>query len=244
MWKLSEVLLNYASKETNTTSPHSDYITPEKYPEQNHSLVNTVITLEFDNNYKCNVVKALSKPAVRIVDGEKISLRPHDDHQFINERVIPDPDGDLNHDTWEDDFLILRADMNEPNVLIAISLDFSILLVSSTKINDMGHFEFIDNVAVYPIQYNEFFNTKIKTHYMDENFINDQYLEAEILRIDKTEPCKIVLMEYINKENNEVRFVLGDEVTAIYEEKSETYVNDASIADYRKNLLEGKIIYG
>ena len=244
MWKLSEVLLNYASKETNTTSPHSDYITPEKYPEQNHSLVNTVITLKFKNNYKCNVVKALSKPAVRIVDGEKISLRPHDDHQFINERVIPDPDGDLNHDTWEDDFLILRADMNEPNVLIAISLDFSILLVSSTKINDMGHFEFIDNVAVYPIQYNEFFNTKIKTHYMDENFINDQYLEAEILRIDKTEPCKIVLMEYINKENDEVRFVLGDEVTAIYEEKSETYVNDASIADYRKNLLEGKIIYG
>jgi hypothetical protein len=51
-------------------------------------------------------------------------------------------------------------------------------------------------------------------------------------------------MEYINKENNEVRFLLGDEVTVIYEDKSETYVNDASIVDYRKNLLEGKIIYG
>lgn len=243
MWKLSEKLLNYEAKETKTTLPNSRYVTADIYPEQNRSLLNKIFELTYQDQYKCNVGKYLGKPAIKYIDGKRVSLRPDDDNQFLTERQISDIDGDRNNDVWANDFLVLRADIYDPYVFIAVSVDCSVVIVSSTKTNAMGHYEFLDNFDIYAIQYNEFFGRKIKTHYMDDNFINDVYLDADILRIDKTDQCKIVLMEYLN---NKVRFVLGNEVTTIYcdDEEPTEYINDYAIPDYRRNLLEGKSIYG
>ena len=244
MWKLSDILLREASKSTSTTLPHSDFIDAETYPEQITDLLRSKVIINFVSFYKCNIKTALESPACKIVDGVKVSLRPEDDIQFMEKREITGPDFIDMKDYWTEEFTVLRADKVEPFVFIAVSEDFATVIVSSTKLNNMMHYTFLDEISIYGIQYNEFFDLELQTHYMDDNFINDVYYDAVALRIDKSEPCKTVLMEYVN--NDTVRFVLGDEVTGIDNSifDPDRYISDKEIPEYRQSLLEGKIIYG
>ena len=243
MWKLTDTLLLRKAKLTNTTLPHSYYINSGTYPAQNQNLVAQIVEIKYRNYYRVNTKEVLEQPAITEKDGVKISLRPHDDTQFLEPIELPDIDMD-SKDVWEDEFLILRADLDEPNVLIAISLDCSVILVGSTKTNELHHYDFIDNIYIYPLQKNEFFNVPIQTHYMNDKFVGDVYYNAIALRVDDVDPAEAIIMEYLDEET--VRFVLADEVTVIdnNDVDDEDYVNDFNIADYRKNLLEGKIIYG
>lgn len=237
MWKLTDTLLYKKAKLTNTTSPHSDQIDKETYPTQNSDLIGTKVLVKYTNFYRCNEKEALEEPAVS-ADGK--SLRPHDDNQHLFPIIIPDIDID-SKDFWEEEFTVLRADLDEPNVFIGINEDYSVILVGSTKMNEMFHYDFIDNVYVYPIQKNELYNVRLKTHYMNENYVEDFYRDAILLRIDDCDPAQAILMEYIN--SNTVRLILSDEIISI-DNNEDGYVKNSDIPEYRRNLLEGKTIYG
>ena len=244
MWRLSDILLRKKAKMTNTILPHSDYITADTFPEQITELIGTTVNVKYANEYTCNIKTALEKPASRKVGDETISLRPEDDHQFLEPRELNGPDFIDARDVWDIDVTILRADKVEPYVFIGISWNFDIVVISSTRENEMMHYTFLDEVTVYPMQYNEFFGLNIITHYMNDEFVNDTRYDAKLLRLDKTEPNNAVIMEYIDDDT--VRFVLGDEVTAIDNEPfdPENYITTQMIPEYRAGLLEGKNLYG
>lgn len=242
MWKLSDTTLMERIKQTNTTLPHSDYITDTEFPEQNLEFLNTEMELEYRNYYKYNLKDALEKPAVEIIDGVKVSLRPHDDPQFMEYRELVGPDYDDASDTYTQTFKIVRCDLAEPNVFIAISADYDIIAVGSTALNSDGIYKFLDTIFVYPIQISELFNQPLQSHYMDSNFINDVYIDCLAIRVDGSNPSYSVLMELLD--DNVVRFVLGDEVTIISNELPNEFISYLSIPDYRKSILEGKVIYG
>lgn len=244
MWKLSDRLLRDRAKQTNLRYSYSDYVTGGEYPEQLHELIGSTVHLSYVTEYKCNIKTRLEAPSVRIVDGEEISLRPEDDYQFLKKVELNGSDFDDAKDIFDDDFMVLRADATEPYVFIGISLNYENVVISSTEINEMSHYRFLDDVTIYPLQFNEFFDIPVRTHYMNDKFVDDVEYDAKILRIDKTEPNRAVLVEFVDEEN--IRFVLGDEVNVVDNETfdSENYISDNMIAEYRRELLGGRIIYG
>lgn len=243
MWKLSDILFHKKAKLTNTLFPHSDYVNHDSYPEQEAHLIGEIVELKFYSEYRCNIAKALGKAAVKIIDGEKVSLRPQDDVQFMEDRTITGPDEVDAKDYWTKECLVLRADKGEPYVFIAVTTDYSEILVSNTKINELHHYDFLDKVTCYPLQDNNYYNINLQTHYMDDKFINDEYYDAIALRVDRTEPCLSVIMEYID--DNTVRFILADETYIIDNDEIDEsrYIKDSDIPDYRRRLLEGKTIW-
>lgn len=243
MWKLSDTLLFKKARLTNTTLPHSDIIDRETYPQQINGLPGSTVSVKVNTHYKCNIESALEEPASIEKDGEVISLRPEDDLQFLTKRELTGPDFVDIKDYWEEEFLVLRADLVEPYVFIGISTNYSTVIVGSTKMNDQYHYDFLDNVYTYPVQANEYFNLVMLTHYMNDQFIDDFYYDAIALRVDSTDPALAVIMEYIDDDN--VRFILTDEVIVIdVFDDSVEYITDIDIPEYRRKLLEGKIIYG
>lgn len=244
MWKLSDILLGEKTRETNITYSHSDFINAETYPEQIVELLGTKIDIPYNTQYRCNIKDVLENPAIKVVDGEIVSLRPDDDYQFIENREITGTDTIDAVDVRIQGFTVLRVDKTEPNVFIAISNDYDTVVVSSTKINEMGHYTFLDQPSIYPVQYNEFFGLRLLSHYMNDSFIDDVYYDCMALRVDKTEPCLTVLVEFLP--DNRMRFVLGDEVTGIDNDTfdPENYISDQEISIYRQSILGDRIIYG
>ena len=56
MWKLSDILLREASKSTNTTLPHSDFIDAETYPEQITDLLRSKVIINFVKEIKLKII--------------------------------------------------------------------------------------------------------------------------------------------------------------------------------------------
>lgn len=192
--QLYDVLLHHRTKHTNMETPGSRYITAKIFPEQISDLLNTEVTLKYRNHY---IVDDYDRPS---------SGRPEDDTEW-SPRPDYGPESIDQSDVFEDKFIVIRADNAEPYRLIAISKDYKMILVNSTRKNDLNEYEFINKICEYPVQDNNFFGLEIQDQYAGE--INE--LSAVSLRIDAGEPCYSVMVEFLGS-TNYIRFVLGDEV--------------------------------
>ena len=244
MKKHDDVFLHKISRHTNLQLPFSDYVKVDKFPAQISDLLGTVITLKYRNYYRSEL-EAGTKSATIIRDGEKVSSRPSDDTQQLEDREPLSYEIDETPFYYEDPFIILRADAEKPFRLIAVSKDYSKIIVNSTEVID-GNYLFLTKVSEYPIQMNEYIGLQCEDQYAGDI----ASLNSVTLRVDECEPCYSVLMEYVS--DNKVRFILGDEVISkiiMYQDDNiDTFfsepLTDAEIITMRKLTIEGKTIYG
>lgn len=182
------------TKHSNLMIPFSDHVTAFKFPQQNKELLNTIVTLQYRNRY--------------IADKEAVNIpslnRPKDDVVF---READIKEGDENI-IFKGNFIILRADISEPYKYIAISTDYNHIVIG--KMTSEG---LIDN-SIYPVtmvQMTEYIGLCVTNMYFAKLDLTD----AIVLSVDGGEPCNAVIMEYIDKDKNIVRFVLGDECFSV-----------------------------
>ena len=184
-------------------------------------------------------------PKVSIKNGEKVSSRPSDDSQQLEDREPLSYEKEEKPFYYEEPFIVLRADAEKPFRLIAVAKDYSKIIVNSTEVID-GNYLFLTKVSEYPIQMNEYIGLQCEDQYAGDIVS----LKSITLRVDKCEPCYSVLMEYVD--DNKVRFILGDEAISkiiMYQDDNiDTFfrepLTDAEIITMRKLTIEGKTIYG
>ena len=167
--QLSDDLLHLRTRHTNLMVPFSKYITATEFPEQNTELLNTIVSLNYRNMYVVNKDE---------LTGPEIYEEENGVHTA--------------------DFLVLRCDIVEPFVMIGVTPDCSLFLVTDSR-------KYSEIITIYPKQLNEYIGL----------LMHDQYpgiipeIKAVTLRVDNGEPCYTILMEFL--EDNQVRFLLGDE---------------------------------
>ena len=189
------------------------------YPHQISSLINTVATLRYRTHYVTNV-DILNVPAT-IIDpesGREESSRPSDDSRFIPRTIGPEHnDGDENY-VFTGKFKIFRADSEWPYKMIAVSLDYSVVLIGSTRVIN-GNYEFEDMVLPYPLQMNQFigFNAARKL-----NSVFDTY--GYIIRVDESDPGNYVVVEY-GTSFDVVKFYTSEELKYRWQNNSCGYVD-------------------
>lgn len=229
------------TKHSNLMIPFSDNVTALEFPEQNKQLLNTIVTLQYRNRY--------------IADKRSVNIpscgRPKDDIPFIEAGISTGDDNII----FSNDFRILRADITKPYKYIAISVDYKDIIVGT--MTEEGEI----NKEIYPVtmfQMSEYIGLKTINMYVGKLDLT----EAVVLSIDNGEPCNAVIMEYIDKNTNIVRFVLGDECFSVidgyidtdFKVKELNTLEDLrkydinrsiiEISDLRKYLLSDIIIYG
>ena len=242
MKKHDDILLHLLTKHTNLQVPFSDYVKSNKFPAQISELLNTEVNIKYRNYYKTDL-EVETRAAVIIRNGEKVSSRPSDDSQQLEDREPLSYEKEEKPFYYEEPFIVLRADAEKPFRLIAVSKDYSKIIVNSTEVID-GNYLFLTKVSEYPIQMNEYIGLQCEDQYAGDIVS----LKSVTLRVDKCEPCYSVLMEYIG--DNKVRFILGDEVMSkiIINKDDRTFfrepLTDAEIITTRKLAIEGKTIYG
>lgn len=169
------------AKHTNIWYPHSEYVDFDKYPLQKEEI-GTNVSLRYRNMY--------------LIDRSPEEMGPVDE-------IDEDPNF-----VYENEFLILRCDAEEPYRMIAISLDYSIILVCDSRYykNEPPNARDLteQQIVQYPIQFDEFIGIDVFNDY------GDKFREGVTIRVDNGEPCHTVIMEFITE--SRVRFVLGDEV--------------------------------
>ncbi len=210
MRKEYDIMLHLLTRHTNLVQPYSDYVTATEFPEQITELLNTEVTIKYRNHYLSDI-SLIEKPATIIRDGETISSRPSDDAQQMEARKIPETEEKESPFVQEDKkFRIVRADAAEPYRLIAISTDYEVIVVNSTKKDDSGEYAFKTLVSEYATQLNEYVGLGCYDQYA--GVITE--LKAATIRVDATEPCYSVLMEFLGS-TGVVRFILGDEAASM-----------------------------
>lgn len=198
--QLQDFLLHKHTRHTNKYMPYSNFVKGDIFPEQIKELLNTTVTIKYRN---------YNLPESCIKYREPIS-RPHDDMEFKPRVAGAEETEDKFF--YEGKFRVLRADAAEPYTLIAVSEDYSMMIVNSTKEID-GKYEFEDKVSEYPLQMNEFVGLLVWDQYAAEI----RELKAVTLRVDRSEPCYSIMMEFLGS-SGEVRFIIGDEAfSKIYE---------------------------
>jgi hypothetical protein len=239
MLYLNTKILQELVGHTNMNVSRSDYISYTEYPEQILELLNTIITIRY-RNYYTNDTSILGRRATLIVDGEEVSSRPKDDYQRLDDIEIIDKEIPF---IFSGEFRVLRADKVEPYILIAVSTDYSKIVVNSTRLDENDEYMYNTIVSEYAIQKNEYIGQNFYTLYDNGLNVADK-LHAVSLSIDDSEPCYGILMEYLD--DGRVRFVLGDESIAVLsdEESGINITNERELIEYRKNILEGVTIYG
>ena len=136
----------------------------------------------------------------------EVYLRYRDSNRQLYDPFDPaDPDEQIL--ICKDKFIIVRYDLTEPYRFIAIGYNTNVIIVSTTD-------KYEEEVTRYPIQYNQFLGLYCTQYYVDNP---ESEIKAIALRVDAGEPSYSVLVEFFN--NNIIRFVLGDEVQSIVNEK-------------------------
>lgn len=123
----------------------------------------------------------------------------------------------------EDHFKVLRADKVEPYILIAVSKDYSVIVVNSTKPLENGKLEYEEKISLYPKQINEL----IGLEFSDQFYAEIDEIRSCTIRVDNGESCYSILMEILGS-TGYVRFILGDEVQS----KLSDYYDDKGENDY------------
>ena len=242
MKKHDDILLHLLTKHTNLQVPFSDYVKSNKFPTQISELLNTEVNIKYRNYYETDLETG-TRAAVIIRNGEKVSSRPSDDSQQLEDREPLLYEKEEKPFYYEEPFIVLRADAEKPFRLIAVSKDYSKIIVNSTEVID-GNYLFLTKVSEYPIQMNEYIGLQCEDQYAGDIVS----LKSVTLRVDKCEPCYSVLMENIG--DNQIRFILGDEAMSkiIMNQDDNTFfrepLTDAEIITTRKLAIEGKNIYG
>lgn len=242
MKKRDDILLHLLTKHTNLQVPFSDYVKSDKFPTQISELLNTEVNIKYRNYYETDLETG-TRAAVIIRNGEKVSSRPSDDTQQLEDREPLSYEKEEKPFYYEEPFIVLRADAEKPFRLIAVSKDYSKIIVNSTEVID-GNYLFLNKVSEYPIQMNEYIGLQCEDQYAGDIVS----LNSVTLRVDKCEPCYSVLMENIG--DNQIRFILGDEAMSkiIMNQDDNTFfrepLTDAEIITTRKSAIEGKTIYG
>ena len=221
--QLSDILLHKVTKHTNLYIPYSDYVNGVKFPDQIRGLLNTNVTLKYRNHYVSDYIDTQSvKPLIK-----GASSRPSDDDKFVAPTYGPD-----NIDprvVFQEEFTVIRADAAEPYRLIAISKDYSKMLVNSTKVIN-GKYEYETKVSEWPKQMNELIGIAVYDHYVKE----PEEIKGVTMRVDTGEPCFSIIMEILGS-TGYVRFVLGDEMYSMIQD----YYDEDGSRDYdNKNAKE------
>lgn len=212
MRKQYDILLHLLSRHTNLQIPFSDYVKSKEFPKQISELLNTEVTIRY-RDFSITDLDTEKRAAVIIKNGEKISSRPNDDNQQLEDRESDLYEIEERPYAYKGKFRILRADSTEPYRLIAISEDYSKIIVNSTKKDENDEYEFLSLVSEYPIQMNEYIGLGCYDQYAGEI----PEIKAATLRVDKCEPCYSILMEFLGS-TGVVRFILGDEaISKLYD---------------------------
>lgn len=118
-----------------------------------------------------------------------------------------------------DNFIVLRKDIEEPYKMVSISTDYKIILVQDSR-------TWMDVVAQYPVQMNEFCGITVHNKYPDSTIPE---LRGVTLRVDNGEPCYTVIFEFY--EDDTFRIILGDEcLSSLYEQYSTLDMNGVNPA--------------
>lgn len=190
------ILFHKIMKYSNLMEPHSDYVSEKIYPDQNTQLLNTTVTLKYRDRH--------------IADHESVNIepvsRPSDDVSF---RPVDIKEGDDNI-VFTGEFIVLRADITPPHKCILLSTDYKIMLVGSMN-KETGE---IDD-SIYPI-YTMQDNTMIGVTLRSMYFGALEFYNAVVLSADNTEPCHAVIMEYLDEDKKNVRFIItGESLCAV-----------------------------
>lgn len=197
---MKDVYLHELTHHTNYTIPFSNYIGYDQYPVQDIDLLGEERSFKYYN--------------MKFADQEESQMSRED---------LIDP-----HIVYVGLFKILRYDIQEPYVYIAISLDYNEIIVGNTLDNTIP--------LMYPVQQSEFIGLEVDNMYPGQLERN----HAVILRCDEGEPCLAVLMETTPK--GEIRFVLGDECMSLVDKdkfEERTLKNDLDIIETRESIMKG-----
>ena len=200
--KLKDIELHNITRHSNVSIPGSKYISGTKYPKQNEELLNSVVPLRYRNMY--------------IPDMDEYT----------------GPDAYDPHTIYTENCTVLRCDIEEPYVMIAISDDYRCLLVLDSR-------NWKTSVVIYPFQMNV-----VGESCMNRYFADRDLRQAYILRADNGEPCNTVLLE---ETDDSYRFILGSECISILNSNPEIeirldfYQSDQDVittSQHRKRIFE------
>lgn len=181
------------TKHSNLMIPFSDHVTAFKFPSQNEQLINTTVTLKYRDRYIADK-DAYSTPS---------SGRPKDD-------IVYTKPGEMRGDEdiiFTGEFRILRADTSAPFIFIGISTNYKYIIIGKTDENNI----LTDIYPVAMFQMSEYIGLCVTDMY----FGKLDLVDAVVLAADHGEPCNAVIMEYLDEDKKQVRFVLGDECFSV-----------------------------
>lgn len=217
----NKAYLHKIFKLSNRTVPYEQNVNAKEtvsgikfYPDQITSLVGTTIELKYRDHNQCQFTE------FRNISSSNIH-RPNDDTDYLTKNVGPEEYEYEAHDIYTKQFKVLRADAESPYRLIVVSLDYEIMLVSSTEKNSNNHYKFETDVCEYPIQESEFIGCNTINQFPYPGTINassntrrsSNFSRGLVLRVDSGEPCYSIMADEIEN-SNKARYLLGDEVWA------------------------------
>jgi hypothetical protein len=212
--QLSDLLLHNLSHHTNLSRPYSKYIkSTDVFPKQNTELLDKLIMLRYIDGYRAHSMRDVVSAG-----------RPYDDSDFnpdvdLNDEV-DDPTQDYANNITSDMFWVVRADAEAPYKLIAISVDYNVILINrSDKNQKTNDYFFNEIVSVYPQQRNDLIGLIGNNQYPGDKKENKSY----VLRVDAGEPCESVILEQCG---DTMRFLLGSEVYTSITERYTVYQRD------------------
>ena len=218
----SDELLHKLTRHSNRSVPYERHVADNQFPDQIAELLNTYVVLKYRD--------------LRVVDDyhkDYIYLgRPSDDEPYFEREDGPE---DIDqHDVYEEEFRVIRADSSEPFVLIGISKDYSKILVNSTRIID-GDYAFKEIISYYTKQDNTWIGLEVENKHNNKDI---DRLNALTVRVDAGEPCYSILVEYLGA-TGIIRCVLEDECISIVRDYlNEEYDFDAKDSTEYENPLD------
>lgn len=210
-------LFHKMTHHTNISQPFSKYLSGLKYPMQPGTELGRPVTLKYRNKYIPNI----SYISESSPDKQQFDPTPYEDKTFVGDII-------------EQEFILLRCDMTEPYIMIAITDDYTAMIVGDSR-------DYKNTVYEYPKQIEEYLGLAVINQY----FGSPNTLNAVVLSCDSMEPCQSIIAEFYagydpsgqEYRTDYVRFVLESEVQSVVMDR---YDADG-LRDYNGKDVEGNI---